>query len=61
MVCVVFVMLMTVPKLYERNEDAVDIYVEKWWFEVKKQFAVLNENVLKKLPIFGSQKYHTQH
>ncbi|KAJ6693468.1 hypothetical protein OIU85_004255 [Salix viminalis] len=56
-----FVMLMTLPKLYERNEDAVDIYAGKWWFEVKKQFAVLNEYVLKKIPIFGSQKYHTQH
>ncbi|KAG5233596.1 reticulon protein [Salix suchowensis] len=56
-----FLMLMTLPKLYERNEDAVDIYAAKWWFEVMKQFAVLNEYVLKKIPIFGSQKYHTQH
>jgi len=54
-------MLMTAPMLYEKNEDAVDIYAEKLWFEVKKQSAVLNENVLQKLPIFRSEKHHKQH
>ncbi|CAK7323461.1 unnamed protein product [Dovyalis caffra] len=56
-----FVMLMTVPVLYEKNEHAVDIYAEKLWSQVKKQLAVLDENVLQKIPVFGSEKDHKQH
>lgn len=45
----VFVLLMTVPILYESLEDSVDTFAEKALNEIQKQYAVLDENVLQKL------------
>lgn len=46
----VFVILHTVPVIYEKHEDQVDSYAEKAWIEVKKQYAVLDAKVLQKIP-----------
>eukprot|EP00257_Ricinus_communis_P020032 XP_015579179.1 reticulon-like protein B5 [Ricinus communis] len=56
----VFVMLLTMPMLYEKNEDDVDTYAEKAWIEIKKQYAVLDEKVIQKIPVIISQKDHKQ-
>ncbi|KDP45665.1 hypothetical protein JCGZ_17272 [Jatropha curcas] len=53
----VFVMLLTLPMLYEKHEDDVDTYAEKAWIEIKKQYAVLDEKFIQKLPIL-TQKDH---
>lgn len=45
----VFVLLMTVPLLYESLEDSVDTFAEKALNEIQKQYAVLDEKVLQKL------------
>lgn len=45
-----FVLLHTVPVLYEKYEDQVDAYSEKTWIEIKKQYAVLDEKYLSKIP-----------
>lgn len=45
----VFVLLMTVPLLYESLEDSVDTFAEKALNEIQKQYAVLDEMVLQKL------------
>lgn len=45
----VFVILMTVPALYENLEDSVDSIAEKSLIEIKKQYAVLDGKVLQKL------------
>ncbi|CAN1312628.1 Reticulon-like protein B1 [Linum perenne] len=50
-----------VPLVYEKNEDVVDNYAEKAWIEIKKQYAVLDDKYLHKLPIFSSLKSHKQH
>lgn len=46
----VFVVLHTVPIIYEKYEDQIDLYGEKGWVEVKKQYAVFDEKVLSKVP-----------
>ncbi|KAK9941043.1 hypothetical protein M0R45_017672 [Rubus argutus] len=46
---IVFVLLMTVPLLYESLEDSVDTFAEKALNEIQKQYAVLDEKVLQKL------------
>uniref|UniRef100_A0A0A9HIJ2 Reticulon-like protein n=1 Tax=Arundo donax TaxID=35708 RepID=A0A0A9HIJ2_ARUDO len=50
LVYIVFVVLHTVPVLYEKYEDQIDSYVEKGWVEVKKQYAVFDAKVLSKVP-----------
>lgn len=45
-----FVLLHTVPVLYEKYEDKVDAFGEKAEFEFKKQYAVFNAKVLSKIP-----------
>ncbi|XP_062227315.1 reticulon-like protein B1 [Phragmites australis] len=50
LVYIVFVVLHTVPVLYEKYEDHIDSYGEKGWVEVKKQYAVFNAKVLSKVP-----------
>ncbi|OAY58819.1 hypothetical protein MANES_02G209200v8 [Manihot esculenta] len=57
----VFVMLLTLPMLYEKHEDDVDTYAEKAWVEIKKQYAVLDEKFIQKIPILTSQKNQKQH
>lgn len=46
----VFVLLHTVPVLYEKYEDRVDPIAEKAVAEIKKQYAVFDEKVLSKIP-----------
>ncbi|WRX34991.1 Reticulon - like 10, partial [Theobroma cacao] len=55
----VFVMLLTVPMLYEKHEDAGDAYAGKSLAEIKSQYAVIDEKVLQKLP--ASLFHHKQH
>ncbi|XP_010529625.1 PREDICTED: reticulon-like protein B1 [Tarenaya hassleriana] len=47
---IAMVMLFTIPVLYEKYEDKVDAYGEKAMVEIKKQYAVLDEKVLSKIP-----------
>ncbi|KAL5974889.1 hypothetical protein ACLOJK_031563 [Asimina triloba] len=46
----VFVMLHTVPVLYERHEDHVDTFAQKARIEIHKRYAVLDAKLLQKLP-----------
>lgn len=45
-----FVLLHTVPVLYEKYEDQVDGNSEKAWIQIKKQYAVLDEKYISKIP-----------
>ncbi|KAJ6820756.1 reticulon-like protein B4 [Iris pallida] len=45
-----FVLLHTVPVLYEKYEDKVDSFAEKVTAELKKHYAVVNEKYLSKIP-----------
>ncbi|KAL1550710.1 Reticulon-like protein B2 [Salvia divinorum] len=45
-----FVLLHSVPLLYEKYEDQVDALAEKAEAELKKQYAVFNSQVLSKIP-----------
>ncbi|MBA0635051.1 hypothetical protein Godav_029903 [Gossypium davidsonii] len=47
---IVFVLLHTLPVLYEKYEDKVDPLSEKAWHEIKKQYAVFDAKVLSKIP-----------
>ncbi|KAK9103771.1 hypothetical protein Sjap_021025 [Stephania japonica] len=47
---IAFVLLHTVPVLYEKYEDQVDSFAEKAMCEIKKQYAVFDEKVLSKIP-----------
>ncbi|XP_058732077.1 reticulon-like protein B2 [Vicia villosa] len=47
---IAFVLLHTVPVLYEKYEDHVDAFGEKAHHELKKQYAVFDEKVLSKIP-----------
>lgn len=55
---VVFVMVLTLPMLYEKHEDQVDTFAEKAIAELKKQYAILDEKYLHKLPILSGQNHH---
>lgn len=46
----VFVLLHTMPVLYEKYEDQVDAFAEKASIELKKHYAVVDEKVLSKIP-----------
>ncbi|KAI3689814.1 hypothetical protein L2E82_47784 [Cichorium intybus] len=45
-----FVLGFTVPVTYEKYEDKIDPFGEKAWIEIKKQYAVLDEKVISKIP-----------
>ncbi|KAE8685127.1 Reticulon-like protein B1 [Hibiscus syriacus] len=45
-----FVLLHTVPVLYEKYEEKVDPFVEKAMIEIKKQYGVFDAKVLSKIP-----------
>ncbi|KAF5744399.1 reticulon-like protein B5 [Tripterygium wilfordii] len=45
-----FVLLHTVPVLYEKYEDKIDPFAEKAMNEIKKQYAVFDVKVLSKIP-----------
>ncbi|KAF9602547.1 hypothetical protein IFM89_029846 [Coptis chinensis] len=47
---IVFVLLHTVPVLYEKYEDQVDAFAEKATHEIKKQYVVFDAKVLSKIP-----------
>ncbi|XP_057967531.1 reticulon-like protein B2 [Malania oleifera] len=47
---IAFVLLHTVPVLYEKYEDQVDSFAEKAMIELKKQYAVFDARVLSKIP-----------
>ncbi|KAJ3694572.1 hypothetical protein LUZ60_010052 [Juncus effusus] len=46
----IFVMLITIPVLYEKYEDKVDPLAEKATVELKRQYVVFDEKVLSKIP-----------
>ncbi|XP_077216272.1 reticulon-like protein B5 [Tasmannia lanceolata] len=47
---IVFVILHTVPFLYEKHEVHVDTFAEKAMVEINKHYAVLDAKVLQKIP-----------
>ncbi|GLU00691.1 hypothetical protein SLE2022_180390 [Rubroshorea leprosula] len=47
---IAFVLLHTVPVIYEKYEDKVDPFAEKAVIELKKQYAVFDAKVLSKIP-----------
>lgn len=47
---IVFVLLYTVPVLYEKYDDKIDMYAEKASIEAKKYYAIVNEKYLSKIP-----------
>ena len=46
----VFVLLYTIPVLYEKYEDRVDSFAEKATAEIKKQYAAFDAKFLSKIP-----------
>ncbi|XP_074319728.1 reticulon-like protein B5 [Silene latifolia] len=50
LVYLLFVLLHTLPVLYEKYEDEVDAFAEKASLELKKHYAVVDEKVLSKIP-----------
>lgn len=56
----VFLALYTLPVLYEKYEDQVDGAASKVIVQVNKQYAVLDEKVLQKIPRgpFADKKQH---
>ena len=47
---ITFVLLHTVPVVYDKYEDKIDPLAEKGFIEFKKQYAVFDEKVLSKIP-----------
>lgn len=45
-----FVLLHTVPVIYEKYDVQIDAFAEKAWIEFKKQYAVFDAKVLSKIP-----------
>jgi len=50
LVYILLVLLFSVPVAYDKYEDKIDPMAEKAWIEIKKQYAVLDEKVLCKIP-----------
>lgn len=46
----VFVLLHTVPVLYEKYDDKIDAVAEKAMHEIRKQYAVIDHKILSKIP-----------
>ncbi|KAM0939401.1 hypothetical protein DsansV1_C20g0162791 [Dioscorea sansibarensis] len=57
---IVFVLLHTVPFIYEKYDDKIDAFSEKAMIEIKKQYAVFDAKVLSKIPK-GPLKNKKQH
>ncbi|XP_008788043.2 reticulon-like protein B6 isoform X3 [Phoenix dactylifera] len=57
---IVFVLLYSLPALYEKYEDQVDAAAEKAAIKMNKQYAVLDEKLLCKIPRcpFSDKKQH---
>uniref|UniRef100_A0ACD5U0J1 Uncharacterized protein n=1 Tax=Avena sativa TaxID=4498 RepID=A0ACD5U0J1_AVESA len=47
---IVFMVLYTVPVLYEKYEDKIDAFGEKAMVELKKYYAIFDEKCLSKIP-----------
>ncbi|KAL8162478.1 hypothetical protein V2J09_013967 [Rumex salicifolius] len=47
---IIFVVLHTVPLLYEKHEDKVDSFAERAAIEVKKKYSLVNDKYLSKIP-----------
>ncbi|KAJ4837799.1 Reticulon-like protein B1 [Turnera subulata] len=47
---IVFVLLHTLPVVYEKYDDQIDSFAEKALIEFKKQYAVFDAKVLSKIP-----------
>ncbi|KAJ0499810.1 hypothetical protein HanHA89_Chr13g0538061 [Helianthus annuus] len=45
-----FVLLHTIPVLYEKYENQIDAFAEKAMIEIKKQYAVFDAKVVSKIP-----------
>jgi hypothetical protein len=58
--CAVFMVLYTVPVLYEKHEDKVDAFGEKAMVELKRYYAIFDEKCLSKIPK-GPLKDKKQH
>lgn len=50
LIYIIFLVLFSVPVIYDKYEDKIDPLAEKAWIEIKKQYAVLDEKVLSKIP-----------
>ncbi|XP_013633640.1 PREDICTED: reticulon-like protein B5 [Brassica oleracea var. oleracea] len=50
-VYICFVLLHTVPMIYEKHEDKVDPFAEKAFKELHKHYLVFDEKVVSKIPI----------
>ncbi|KAM7496330.1 hypothetical protein LguiA_020744 [Lonicera macranthoides] len=61
LVYLLFVMVLTLPLLYEMHEDQVDSYAELATVELKKHYSVLDDKVIRKLPKVPFLKDHKQH
>ncbi|KAG4925640.1 hypothetical protein AAZX31_18G219900 [Glycine max] len=48
---ITFILLHTVPVLYEKYDDKIDPLAEKAVIEIKKQYAVFDAKVLSKIPL----------
>jgi len=48
---IVFLVLYTVPVLYEKYDDKVDAFGEKAMIELKKYYAIVDEKYLSKIPM----------
>ncbi|KAM3405523.1 hypothetical protein ACQJBY_008175 [Aegilops geniculata] len=57
---IVFMVLYTVPVLYEKYEDKIDAFGEKAMVELKKYYAIFDEKCLSKIPK-GPSKDKKQH
>lgn len=56
---IVFLLLHTVPVIYEKYDDKIDAFAEKAHIEIKKQYAVFDAKVLSKIPkAFNKYKKH---
>ncbi|CAA2934980.1 reticulon B5 [Olea europaea subsp. europaea] len=47
---ILFVLLLTIPVLYEKYDDKIDAFAEKAMTQIKKQYAVFDAKVLSKIP-----------
>ncbi|OEL20121.1 Reticulon-like protein B1 [Dichanthelium oligosanthes] len=54
----IFLMAYTLPMLYEKYEDQVDVVGEKALIEIKKKYKVINAKLLSKIPMLSEKKQH---
>ncbi|XP_042053930.1 reticulon-like protein B5 isoform X1 [Salvia splendens] len=47
---IIFVLLHTVPVLYEKYGDKIEPYTEKAMHEIRKQYAVFDQKIMSKIP-----------